>query len=646
MNRKKIIILFAIILIFIFGILLFVMFSIIPKQNPDGKFDRKNIMRILSSESKIFYSDGKEPFGSFINEKHRYYVHYDSLPKALKDAVIAAEDSRFFHHGGFDTKGIIRAILVNAKNKKFLQGASTITQQTVKNLFGRNEKSIKSKLIELADALRLEHRYKKESILEFYLNQFYVDANGHGAGIAAVYFFNKPISDLTLEECAFIAGILKAPKNAEKIGKERFGYVLKRMLETGKITEEQYNISITKYPKLNYGKFKFEEYHAMLSQIENVLDRPFYKEFFDSLGIYDWKTAGLEILTTIDKDMQQHAQKAIVKNLLSLQEKLAEDSLQGALIAIKNGETVAAWSGQDNAGWFNRVFTAERQFGSTWKPLLFALALQLGWYIDDELENEDNLFFDNGVKYTPRPTSPSSESSVTLETAIAKSENVASVWLLANLLNKLDEDELLNLAKKHNMQKDDIYHDSTTRQNLAKKEFARFVKSIGIKNNRNLKELLQMPFGVNEVSLSEMTTAYQSIISGKIYKCKDGDWGEPCIIKEIMDSYGEVIFKNKTISKEIIPDDLTEQMQTMLKEVFDSGTAKSYSKLSPKTGAMGKTGTTNENRTAAFFGAAGQDSLIFIGSYVGFDNNTKMKNIGGASGALPQWMDFVISSTF
>jgi membrane peptidoglycan carboxypeptidase len=744
---KKCFFIFFFVLALVITFWLIHVFAIVPRQNPGGKFDYANINGILSGESHVFYRDGKNKFGAFFNETHRFYVKYDSLPKFLIDAVVAAEDAKFWEHKGFDIRGIARAVKNNIKDGYFSQGGSTITQQTVKNLFGRKEHTLTAKIREFADALRLEKNYKKSAILEFYLNQFHVTGNGKGIGVASVYFFDKNISELNLEECAFIAGILKAPNYAEKNRIDRTKYVLRRMLETNKITREQYDSA--KIPELNKGEFRIKEYSAMLSEVEKIFNKPFFKTLFDSFGIDDWKTDGLKIFTTLDKNIQDIAMKSVGNNLLNLQTKLAaEDSMQGGLAAIQNGEVLAAWSGQNNTGWFNRIFEAERQFGSVWKPLLYALALKSGWDVSDSLENEYNLFFYKNSYYFPH-SSHKGIHIVNLEQAIAQSENIASVWLLTHLHDKLSNEDLLEIAEKYSLlnknisqnleeeiafervkknllndwrinaralqalhygrgyekeiqaqkkyldrikllkhnylryltlnpdkyeddfelfkdfaysdfkkirdlveqekseplQKDDILLLPDFRISLVLKEFSAFCKEIGIKSNRNLKELLNVPLGVNETTVSEMTVAYNSIVSGKIYKCKYGEWAEPCIIKEIRNSHGNVIFSNEVISKEIIPENVAEQMQNMLAGVFKYGTGKEYSKRALKINAIGKTGTSNENRTVAFFGALQKDSIMTIGSYAGFDDNQKLTNknasITGANGALPQWIDFV-----
>ncbi|GBU24949.1 peptidoglycan glycosyltransferase [Fibrobacteria bacterium R8-3-H12] len=772
LNKPKII--KWLVIVFIGFVLLAFLFSfymilVVPSQNPDGKFTKENILRNLNGESRVLYSDGVSVIGAFFEINHRLYVPYDSIPQTLIDAIVSAEDSKFWKHKGFDASGFARAMFNNVKGRSFRQGGSTLSQQTVKNIFGREDKSLKSKWTELADALRLERRFSKQEILEFYLNQFQVYGSGRGAAIAAIYFFNKPLSKLSLEECAFIAGTVKGPYNydprvqktpekaeeALKKGQMRTKYVLRRMLENHYISQEVYDAA--KIPELNYGEFKFNA-SSLLDKIDRELNEDVYADVFDNFGIEDWRRAQIKIVTTLDVNLQAKAEQAVKDNLNNLQAKIAADTanpLQGALVALKSGTVAAAQSGQNNTG-YDRVFVAERQLGSSWKPFLFALALKFGWKPLDELENEYNLFTYGGTVYFPRPDHTDKSPNVSIAWAAVRSENIASVWLLEHLLDKLSTEEIRDLAEKNiidtsitasakreialekakmvlmndwilegrfeavrslqalkyyynkkeaekqirnfervkllqhsfeyyasmdyvpdghellfpnftvsdfeqvkklveqNMENPilpaDVFLLPELRMKIAMREFANFVKSIGI--NRGLQEVMSMPLGVNEATIAEMAVAYQSILSGKIYKCKGKKFGEPCIIKEIWSHNNNLIFRNEIDSTEILPNHVVLPMRAILRAVFKYGTAASaYSKLAISYSgskypypAMGKTGTTNENRTAAFCGGIPLDTLLTICSYIGFDDNNKLKGksrtLAGASGALPQWANF------
>ena len=178
---------------------------------PGDEIKIENIHAILGKESPVFYSDGKTKLGVFFDTAHRQYVSYSDIPKNFVDAMVASEDNRFFTHMGFDIVGIGRAIIKNIQAGRVVQGGSTLTQQTAKNLFKRTDRSVEAKIKELLFALRLEYYYPKETIFEFYANQFYVSGTGHGLGIAARYYFDKMPNELSLIECAFIAGSVKQP---------------------------------------------------------------------------------------------------------------------------------------------------------------------------------------------------------------------------------------------------------------------------------------------------------------------------------------------------------------------------------------------------------------------------------------------------
>ena len=893
-----------------------VVFKILPTQDPDNQFNRSTILQVLSGETRVYYNDGEELLGAFFDANHRVYVPYGDIPANIVNALIAAEDAGYWTHSGFSIYGFTRAMISNIKSGHMRQGGSTLTQQTVKNIFGREERSIKEKGKELINALRMEKHFSKEDILEFYLNQFHVSGTGKGVAIAAQYFFNKELKDLTLAECAFIAGSVKGPFNYDPFiqrsaerrekalarGKERLEYVLGRMVEENYISEEDMSEALAKPLEFNHGNFRFSV-STMLDRIEEKLDGEFFQKKFEAEGIEDWRKAQLSITTTVDARSQDAAKTALQANISGLQMQLGgfvlpkaqfanraqtarkgdylygtvdsimvddqgglkaltlsfgqlkglvseaavkdfakkaggdvnkilapqlkkgaillvsvmddktvdgfapcqietEPVLQGALFAIQNGNVIASQGGFHNTG-FDRSFKAVRQLGSSWKPILYALALKYHWNYLDMLENDFNVFQFTNQFYFPRPDHKNKGDVVSIAWSATRSENIASIWLLEHLLDKLsleefndiaavndmarheDEDtkkfferlrdkyglilkedtkreieftkardalaeryrlegkddkalDVLNLrygtfndvavkqskkdAKtlsfiKHNYKRyseilrerqaqeldptielpplesvvllnhftlADMKRLSTMiepvdsevdyldaehlrywpdyRRSLAFAEYARFAKEIGI--HQKLQKVFSMPLGVNDITLAEISTAYQTLLTGKVFKCLDGDWTDPCFIKEIKNRDGKVIFRNKSESKVVLGDSITSQIAVMLHSVFTNGTARSqYTHItvtSPDKAitlrypALGKTGTTNDYRNVAFLGAlptyvnekngVATDSVIAIGSYVGFDDNKPLKSgrtrIAGASGGLPQWADF------
>lgn len=896
-----------------------IVFRVLPEKDPDGIFNRRYILSELSGESRVYYRDGERLLGSFFDVNHRIYVPFGEIPENIVNALVAAEDARYFDHGGFDITGFSRAMLNNVRAGRLQQGGSTLTQQTVKNIYGREERSIKAKWKELINALRMEKHFSKEEILEFYLNQFHVSGTGKGVAIAAQYFFNKDLKDLTLAECAFIAGSVKGPFNYDPFiqrnqqrrdralerGRTRLKYVLGRMVDEEYITQEQMDSALAKPLEFNHGNFRFS-LSTQLSRLEEKFETDFYQGLFEKEGISDWRKAQLQIVTTIDADYQMAAKRAVQDNISNLQVKLGgfvlpksdlpnraafaragdylygavdsvnydgkgnlsdiylsfgqlhghvsasdladlgkqmnadvktvlaprlakgsvllasvkdtvkvdgavpclietEPVLQGALVAIQNGEVVASQAGFHNTG-FDRSFKAKRQLGSSWKPILYAAALNYHWHYLDELENEFNLFQYENDFYFPRPDHKNKGETVSILWAAVRSENIASIWLLDHLLDKLSAEEFMGVAAENGYLKredeafDDyrkrlrdqhgLYLNETAKQEIefskaqkslyekllyenrpaaaralrnmfygrnvesgkkkyqkiqreyfaefnhnflhylailkdrdlkalnpedplsptalsdeevypnlnlsdirrlngmmgipredvdyskaeelfywpdfrrsvAMAAFAKFAGKIGI--HGKLREVQSMPLGVNEIPLAEMTTAYQTLLTGNIYKCADGEWNEPCLVKEIRDRDGRRIFENSVETKKVLSDTVTEQMAVMLHAVFQYGTAISQYKNLTMTSpsgentllypTFGKTGTTNDYRNVAFLGAIptfvpnkngfALDSVIAIGSYVGFDDNRPLKSgrtrIAGSSGGLPQWAEF------
>lgn len=894
-----------------------IIFKVLPERDPDNQFNRHSILQVLSGETRVFYNDG-ELLGAFFDANHRIYVPYGDIPENIVNALVAAEDASYWKHNGFSLHGFTRAMVSNLKSGHMRQGGSTLTQQTVKNIFGREERSIKEKGKELLNALRMEKHFSKEEILEFYLNQFHVSGTGKGVAIAAQYFFNKELKDLTLAECAFIAGSVKGPFNydpfiqrnterrerAIKRGAERLRYVLGRMVEEGYIDQDAMDKALEKPLEFNHGNFRFSM-STILERIEEKLESDYFRTLFESENIDDWRKAQLEIVTTLDAQSQDAAKRSLQNNISNLQMQLGgfvlpkaqfanraqsarkgdylygsvdsvffddkgklkslklgfgqlkgivtessvkdfskqvggdvnkilagqlkpgaillvsildektidgyapckietEPVLQGGLFAIQNGKVLASQGGFHNTG-FDRNFKALRQLGSSWKPLLYALALQHHWNYMDELENDFNVFQYVNQFYFPRPDHKNKGDVVSVTWSATRSENIASIWLLEHLLDKLSDAEFEEVAAQNNFSRGadeeskayferlrdkfgltmkeeskreieftkardalaeryknegktaaaravqnlryGTYTDAAIKQAkkdarliklinhnykryaeilrareaqeldpdiaealpplesvvlfdnftledmkrlsvmiepvdnesdyldanhlrywpdyrraLSMAEFARFAKEIGI--HQKLEKVFSMPLGVNEITLAEISTAYQTLLTGKIFKCKDGNWTKPCFIKEIKNRDGRVIFRNSMESKQILDENVTSQMGVMLRSVFTNGTARSQNaaivissedgKTSLRYPALGKTGTTNDYRNVAFLGAlptfveekggVALDSVIAIGSYVGFDDNKPLKSgrtrIAGASGGLPQWAAF------
>ncbi|MGW8286921.1 MAG: transglycosylase domain-containing protein [Desulfobulbales bacterium] len=302
---------------------------------PGDSISQSNIEKILSMESPVYYSDGQNKIGVFFKEAHRQYIQYEEIPKDFVNAIIASEDNNFFNHFGVDIPGIMRALLANIRAGKIVQGGSTITQQTAKNLFKRKDRSLKAKLTELLNALRLEYHYPKEKIMEFYANQFYVSGNGHGLGVAAQYYFNKNVSELNTLECAFIAGSVKSPNSynpfikdneekaelAVKRAKKRAGYVLGQMLKLNMITSAQYEEYMHQDIAFEQGKMFFP-LNTLMDFVKAGLSVPEVEEALSANGIDNIATSGIRIFTTVEQDLQDGAFYDLRKELSRLSVRL------------------------------------------------------------------------------------------------------------------------------------------------------------------------------------------------------------------------------------------------------------------------------------------------------------------------------------
>ena len=572
-------------------------------KHPGEAFQKERIMQRIAVETPVFYRDGKEKVGVFFNETHRKYLVVPkpgeappamgpegsgTIPRLFLNAVVASEDKKFYRHHGIDFKGILRAAIANVKAGRIVQGGSTLTQQTAENIF-HHGRTFKDKLFELIDTLKLEAHFTKDEILEFYTNQFYVNSNGRGLAIAARYYFDKTPDELTLVECAFIAGSVKAPSRynpfikrteagrraAERRAFERKNYVIDNMFELGMISTEEYAAARAAPVPFRKGRFQYDRSVA-LDYVEALLHTERFQQLFEEHGISNLATSGIRIYTTLDKDIEEAALYVVrrnlsrvhtllhgyapperpkrMPNLLTLRphefhlgtireiirgEKIEEsrivvdfghvegvvpyagieemahrirqheggeraklrkkdvraflDSLevgapiytsvldlpegepatlaieqkpkvQGALVVLDKGEIRAMVGGFDNTN-FNRALYGKRQVGSVFKPIVYLAALQLGWSPLDPLINSRQFFAFQGEFYYPKPDHHPHATSVSMTWAGTKSENLATIYLLFHLLDKLNFVQFREIARKVDMapRKGEKYRDFVKR---------------------------------------------------------------------------------------------------------------------------------------------------------------------------------------
>ncbi len=475
------------------------LFQVVAKQDPEGKFDRASIVASLSSESAVYASDGTTLLGAFFDATHRRYVRHEEMPPELLEAIIAAEDGRFLKHGGVDPLGIARAMFANLRARRLVAGGSTLTQQTAKNLFGREGRTLSAKRRELVDALRLEHFFSKEEILEFYLNQFHVAGNGRGVGIAAEHYFDRPLNELNLRELAFVAGSVKGPglydphvqrndslrRAAIRRAELRSAYVLRRMREIGSLDEAGEKAALRLPLRFKEGRFRTKS-DRLLDLVAERMDSPWMQEELLRHDVGDWRKEGLVIVTTIDAELQNDMMKALSDSLEGMEKWLGWDGsgdkrLEGGLEVLRNGEVLASVGGRSPEG-FDRVWEAKRLFGSVWKPLLIAHALELGWDEESLVENWNNLVENGDGFYWPRPDHAARGERTTLRWTAVRSENIASVRLLERLLDRLGTAQQVALADLFGL---------TRRTFESDRDYRRRLDSLGIVLNSAANEAMR-----------------------------------------------------------------------------------------------------------------------------------------------------------
>lgn len=313
--------------------------------NPGPHLDRDHVRAIISQDSPVYFRDGVTRVGVFFDDEHRHFVPWSEVPLAWSMSIVAAEDGAFWSHAGVSLKHITRAMRDNVRAGRMVAGGSTITQQTAKNLYYRPDRSLKSKLTELVNALRLEAHFDKTEILAFYANQFHVTGNGRGLGIAARHFFDKTPAELSLIEAAFIAGLVKGPSRYDPfIGDEarrdravaaangRTRYVLRRVAEEQLVnlvppraageSDDQWSTRVDAARAVQAaardaldngfelpfkrGVFRYES-SAVLDEVARRLAEPPFAEVLAKAGIDDPASAGLVVVTTLDAATQHAA---------------------------------------------------------------------------------------------------------------------------------------------------------------------------------------------------------------------------------------------------------------------------------------------------------------------------------------------------
>jgi penicillin-binding protein 1A len=548
------------------------------------------------------YSADKELLAERFTEK-REPVPLNVMPDDLKEAILATEDNLFYEHPGVDLKSILRAIIRNIQAGEYVEGASTITQQLAKTLFLTPRKSVMRKLKEAFLALQIERRYTKDEILELYLNQVYFGSGAYGVEAAAQIFFGKPVQDLTLAECALIAGMPKSPSRYSplinpSLALKRRAVVLQQMARTGLITPQELQAA-TAAPL------------HLAEQGDASIKAPYFvafvTDFLESeLGAATLYRTGLTVYTTLNYAMQQAAERAITEGLEGLAARmkrgglLQEEYPQAGLVCLgaSRGAILAMVGGRSfEESRFNRATMARRQAGSAFKPMVYALAIEKGFRQNDILWDAPVTYQGTGANEAWRPENFSGtfHGEVTLRTALALSKNIPAV----KLLHKLGPTRAVEFAHR-----------------------------MGITSP--LDPNLSLVLGTSEVTLLELTAAY-GVFPNK------GVWTRPFGIIEVLDREGRSLWREKPQRRPAISPETAAVTTDMLRAVVLEGTGRAARRIGRP--LAGKTGTTDGYKDALFIGFS---PTIVTGVWVGLDHHgTLGDKETGAKAALPIWMHFM-----
>ncbi len=581
-----------------------------------------NLQTIAPPVKTLVFDRNEKLVHEFFKE-NRSLVPLREIPRPLIQAILAIEDRRFYSHWGIDPIRLARALITDIIARRPEQGGSTITQQLARNLFLTHEKTMTRKLKEIVLAIRIEQTYTKDEILEMYFNQIYFGEGAYGVDAAAKVFFGKRVQELTLPECALLAGLPRnprdySPRRDPDRALRRRNLVLSQMLAARFINRGAYEQASESPLGVTKTRYSSQEAPYFMEMVRQYVD-----ERYGSNQIYE---GGLRIHTTIDIDIQHAAEESLEKRLTALEQRnqykktraalakaggpTARDKnkteyLQGAIVSMEpsSGQILALVGGRDfNDSNFNRAVQAARQPGSAFKPFIYTAAIDNGYSPTDIiLDTPVSFNAGNGQEWSPHNYDQKFRGPVTLRNALAHSVNVPA----AKLLQKLGTSVVTSYAKR-----------------------------LGIKSR--LSPDLSLALGTSEVNLLELTSAYG------VY-ANQGVRVAPVYILRVEDKNGKVLEQSRTTGEEVLSPETALTMTSMMESVIENGTAASARALGFTAPAAGKTGTTDDYSDAWFVGYV---PGVVTGVWVGFDRKQKIgPGMTGAAAALPVWVDVMLAAT-
>lgn len=481
---------------------------------------------ILNSANRVYLYDSDENL-VFESNNNNDWVSLKNISDYVKYATIISEDKSFYEHSGFDYLRIGKAIINNIKHKSIVEGASTISQQYVKNLYLDFDQKWSRKIEEAFLTVKLELRYSKDEILEGYLNTINYGQGNYGISSASKYYFNKDVSDLTLEEALMLVGIPRSPENNNPIGNydncvKRAKIIAKLLKDDGYIDEDIYSKLFLNKVEI-YGKRERNNMSTLMYYSDAVNEE---LNSISSIPKSLIKSGGIKIYTTLDVNAQKKLDDSVKENTS------VDDSVQvaGILINPKTGGVLALTGGKNYAiSQFNRATQAKRQVGSTIKPFLYYTALQNNMTASSTfLSSKVTFVFGEKETYTPQNHSNTyANKEITMAAALAYSDNVYAVK--THLF--LGEEKLVNT-----------------------------LKTAGLKEN--VSAVPSLALGATEINMMDFANSYISLANYGIYN-------ETYFIERIEDINGNVLYKHKEKEKEVLNKDYVYIINELLTNTYN-----------------------------------------------------------------------------
>lgn len=533
----------------------------------------------------------------------RILIQLKDAPPLLLETLTTIEDREFYNHFGIAPKSILRAVINNLRSSK-LEGASTLTQQLVKNFFLTNERSLKRKANEALMAILLEIHYDKDEILEAYLNEVYLGQDGqraiHGFGLASQYYFGQPFNELKLHQVALLVAMVNGPskfnpRRNPETALERRNWVLDKLVEQNVVSQEvsaqakQQPLGVSKL-----GSMVNNNYPAFMDLIKRQL-REDYEE-------KDLTEEGLSIFTSLDPVLQFKAEQSMQETYAQLKGRNGIDKVEAAFVVTNpnTGEVLALLGGRDAryAG-FNRALDTNRPIGSLVKPAIYLAALeQADRYTLTSFVQDTNFSVKNadGSLWTPRNYDRKEHGTIYLYQGLARSYNIST----ARLGLEVGVPQVLNVLKR-----------------------------LGLK--RNWPAYPAILLGSGDLAPVEVADVYQTIANG--------GFNTPLrSIRNVLTAKGEPLNRYSMKVEQRFDAGAIYLTQEAMRRTMIEGTGRSvYNRLSKNTVLAGKTGTSNDSRDSWFAGF-GQDLLAV--AWMGRDDNAST-SLTGATGALQLWSIFM-----